>query len=43
MGSTVVRATLNGYVSTIMEKTSFDHDRFATEVRRAGRGRKQWV
>ena len=29
------RATLNGYVLTIMEKTAFDHDRFRAEVRRA--------
>ena len=29
------RAQLNGYVVTIMEKTTLDHDRFAAEVRRA--------
>ena len=29
------RATLNGYVLTIMEKTEFDRDRFTAEVRRA--------
>ena len=29
------RDRLNGYVAAIMEKTSFGHDRFAAEVRRA--------
>src|SRR6185436_12002520 len=29
------RAKLNGYVSTIMEKTVFDRDHFRAEVRRA--------
>src|SRR6185295_9784936 len=29
------RSRLNGYVSTIMRKTSFDTERFALEVRRA--------
>jgi CheY-like chemotaxis protein len=29
------RARLNGYVATIMEKTSFDHGRFTAEIRRA--------
>jgi len=29
------RATLNGYVAAIMEKGSFNHGRFAREVKRA--------
>ncbi len=29
------RATLNGNVATIMEKSAFDADRFIEEVRRA--------
>jgi len=29
------RATLNGYVTTILEKAGFDQNRFANEVRRA--------
>jgi CheY-like chemotaxis protein len=33
------RATLNGFVSTIMEKDAFDSERFAAEVRRAMSGR----
>jgi len=28
-------AVLNGYVSAILEKATFDHDRFAAEIRRA--------
>jgi CheY-like chemotaxis protein len=35
------RAQLNGYVSTIMEKASFDRDRFAGEIRRAMSGRSR--
>jgi PAS domain S-box-containing protein len=34
------RATLNGYVSAIMEKAHFDRDRFVTEIRRAMAGRR---
>jgi CheY-like chemotaxis protein len=34
------RARLNGYVAAIMEKASFDRDRFTAEVRRAMSGRK---
>ncbi len=34
------RAKLNGFVTTIMEKNEFGHDRFAAEVRRAMSGRK---
>jgi PAS domain S-box-containing protein len=34
------RAKLNGYVSTIMEKTVFDRDHFRAEVRRAMSGRR---
>jgi len=34
------RARLNGYVSSIMEKVSFDPDRFTAEVRRAMSGRR---
>jgi CheY-like chemotaxis protein len=33
------RKRLNGYVTTIMEKSHFDSDRFATEIRRATSGR----
>ncbi len=33
------RARLNGYVACILEKTDFDHERFAVEVRRAMAGR----
>jgi PAS domain S-box-containing protein len=33
------RAKLNGFVTTIMEKTEFSRDRFAAEVRRAMAGR----
>jgi CheY-like chemotaxis protein len=33
------RAKLNGYVSTIMEKSGFDPDGFLAEVRRAMSGR----
>ncbi len=33
------RAKLNGFVTTIMEKEEFDHDRFTAEVRRAMSGR----
>jgi signal transduction histidine kinase/DNA-binding response OmpR family regulator len=33
------RDRLNGYVTTIMEKTAFDGERFSTEVRRAMSGR----
>ena len=33
------RQTLEGFVSTIMEKAEFDRDRFITEVRRAMLGR----
>ncbi len=33
------RTKLNGYVTTIMEKSTFDRDRFITEVRRAMTGR----
>ncbi|HEX7479033.1 MAG TPA: response regulator, partial [Polyangiales bacterium] len=33
------RAMLNGRVATIMEKTAFNHDRFAAEVQRALSGR----
>ena len=33
------RARLNGYVSTIMEKTEFDPDVFTAEIRRAMSGR----
>jgi signal transduction histidine kinase/DNA-binding response OmpR family regulator len=33
------RAKLSGYVTTIMEKTAFDPDRFTAEVRRAMSGR----
>ncbi len=34
------RAKLNGYVTAIMEKSTFDHDRFRDEVRRAMSGRQ---
>jgi PAS domain S-box-containing protein len=34
------RAKLNGFVTTIMEKTEFSRDRFRAEVRRAMSGRK---
>jgi CheY-like chemotaxis protein len=34
------RATLHGHVTTIMEKTRFDPDRFMAEVRRALSGRQ---
>jgi CheY-like chemotaxis protein len=34
------RARLHGYVSSIMEKVSFDADRFTAEVRRAMSGRR---
>jgi CheY-like chemotaxis protein len=34
------RARLNGYGTTIMEKTDFDHGRFTAEVRRAMSGRR---
>jgi CheY-like chemotaxis protein len=34
------RATLHGHVTTIMEKTGFDTDRFMAEVRRALSGRQ---
>jgi CheY-like chemotaxis protein len=34
------RAKLNGYVTSIMEKATFDRDRFAAEVRRAISWRK---
>jgi CheY-like chemotaxis protein len=34
------RAKLSGYVTTIMEKSSFDGDRFVAEVRRAMSGRQ---
>ena len=34
------RVKLSGYVTTIMEKSDFDVDRFAAEVRRAMSGRK---
>jgi CheY-like chemotaxis protein len=34
------RATLNGYVVTIMETTEFSRDRFAAEVERALSGRR---
>jgi CheY-like chemotaxis protein len=34
------RARLGGYVTTIMDKTEFDRDRFLTEVRRAMSGRR---
>jgi PAS domain S-box-containing protein len=33
------RTTLNGFVTTIMDKAEFDHHRFTTEVRRAMSGR----
>ena len=33
------RAKLNGYVSTIMEKSGFDPDGFTAEIRRAMSGR----
>jgi CheY-like chemotaxis protein len=33
------RTMLSGYVTTIMEKSEFDQDRFAAEVRRAMSGR----
>ena len=33
------RTKLNGYVTTIMEKTEFSRDRFMAEVRRAMSGR----
>jgi PAS domain S-box-containing protein len=35
------RATLNGFVMTIMEKAEFDGERFTAEVRRAMSGRPQ--
>jgi CheY-like chemotaxis protein len=35
------RAKLNGFVSTVMEKSDFDHDRFTAEIRRAMSGRHQ--
>jgi len=34
------RAKLNGFVTTIMEKATFGHDRFTAEVRRAMSGRQ---
>jgi CheY-like chemotaxis protein len=34
------RARLNGYVTTIMEKASFDGKHFSAEVRRAMSGRR---
>jgi CheY-like chemotaxis protein len=34
------RTKLNGFVTTIMEKANFGHDRFAAEVRRAMSGRQ---
>jgi CheY-like chemotaxis protein len=34
------RTKLNGYVSTIMEKSEFNRDRFTAEVRRAMSGRR---
>ena len=34
------RAKLNGFVTTIMEKANFGHDRFTAEVRRAMSGRQ---
>ena len=34
------RARLNGYVTTILEKTEFSHDHFTAEVRRAMSGRQ---
>jgi PAS domain S-box-containing protein len=34
------RAKLNGYVTTILEKANFGHDRFTAEVRRAMSGRQ---
>jgi CheY-like chemotaxis protein len=34
------RAMLNGFVTTIMEKGEFDHERFLAEVRRAMSGRQ---
>jgi hypothetical protein len=34
------RAKLTGYVTTIMEKTEFDSERFTAEVRRAMSGRR---
>jgi CheY-like chemotaxis protein len=34
------RRKLNGYVTAIMEKASFDRDRFTSEVRRAMSGRQ---
>ncbi len=38
--STENRARLNGYVTTIIEKATFGHDRFTAEVRRAMSGRQ---
>ena len=35
------RTTLNGFVTTIMEKAEFDGDRFTAEVRRAMSGRPE--
>jgi hypothetical protein len=35
------RARLNGYVMAIMEKSTFDPDRFVAEVRRAMSGRQR--
>ncbi len=37
------RATLNQYVTTIMEKTEFDSERFSAEIRRAMSGRRPGV
>jgi CheY-like chemotaxis protein len=34
------RVKLSGYVTAIMEKTAFDHDRFTAEIRRAMSGRE---
>jgi hypothetical protein len=34
------RAELTGYVTTTMEKTEFDADRFIAEIRRAMSGRR---
>ena len=36
------RAKLNGHVTTIMEKTDFNRDRFTKEVQRAMFGRRRW-
>jgi CheY-like chemotaxis protein len=37
------RARLNGYVTTIMEKSAFNRTRFTSEVRRAMSGRSMVV